>query len=29
MVYLITTAILVATVAGFFLWAQKGLSAFG
>ena len=29
MVYLITTAILIATVAGFFLWAQRGLSAFG
>ena len=29
MVYLITTAILMATVAGFFLWAQRGLSAFG
>jgi uncharacterized membrane protein len=28
MVYLITTAILMATVAGFFLWAQRGLSAF-
>ena len=29
MVYLITTAILMATVAGFFLWAQRGVSAFG
>jgi uncharacterized membrane protein len=28
MVYLITTAILMATVAGFFLWAQRGLSTF-
>ena len=28
MVYLITTAILMATAAGFFLWAQRGLSAF-
>jgi uncharacterized membrane protein len=27
MVYLTTTAILMATVAGFFLWAQRGLSA--
>src|ERR1700730_12173869 len=29
MVYLITTATLIATVAGFFLWARRGLSAFG
>jgi uncharacterized membrane protein len=29
MVYLISTAILMATVAGFFLWAQRGLSTFG
>ena len=29
MVYLITTAILMATVAGFFLWAQRGFSVFG
>src|ERR1700675_112488 len=28
MVYLISTAILMATVAGFFFWAQRGLSAF-
>jgi uncharacterized membrane protein len=29
MVYLITTATLIATVAAFFLWARRGLSAFG
>jgi uncharacterized membrane protein len=29
MVYLITTATLIATVAGFFLWARRGLSPFG
>jgi uncharacterized membrane protein len=29
MVYLITTATLMATVAAFFLWARRGLSAFG
>jgi uncharacterized membrane protein len=29
MVYLITTAILIATVAAFFLWARRGLSGFG
>jgi uncharacterized membrane protein len=29
MVYLITTLILIATVAAFFLWARRGLSAFG
>jgi uncharacterized membrane protein len=29
MVYLITTATLIATVAGFFLWARRGVSAFG
>lgn len=29
MVYLITTATLVATVAAFFLWARRGLSPFG
>jgi uncharacterized membrane protein len=29
MVYLITTAILIATVATFFLWARRGLSPFG
>jgi uncharacterized membrane protein len=29
MVYLITTATLMATVAGFFLWARRGLSPFG
>jgi uncharacterized membrane protein len=29
MVYLSTTATLIATVAAFFLWARRGLSAFG
>ncbi len=29
MVYLIATATLMATVAAFFLWARRGLSAFG
>jgi uncharacterized membrane protein len=29
MVYLITTATLIATVAAFFLWARRSLSAFG
>jgi uncharacterized membrane protein len=29
MVYLITTATLIATVAAFFLWARRGLSPFG
>jgi uncharacterized membrane protein len=29
MVYLITTATLMATVAAFFAWARRGLSAFG
>ena len=29
MVYLITTAILMATVAGFFFWARLGVSGFG
>jgi uncharacterized membrane protein YphA (DoxX/SURF4 family) len=29
MVYLITTATLIATVAGFFWWARRGVSAFG
>jgi uncharacterized membrane protein len=29
MVYLITTATLIATVAGFILWARRGLSPFG
>jgi uncharacterized membrane protein len=29
MVYLITTATLIATVAAFFLWPRRGLSAFG
>src|SRR5580693_2955526 len=29
MVYLIATVTLIATVAAFFLWARRGLSAFG
>jgi uncharacterized membrane protein len=29
MVYLVTTLILIATVAAFFLWARRGLSSFG
>jgi uncharacterized membrane protein len=29
MVYLVTTVTLIATVAAFFLWARRGLSAFG
>jgi hypothetical protein len=29
MVYLITTATLIATVAAFSLWARRGLSPFG